>query len=61
MRDERPSVVLDDNPAYDLDILETIYPEDVATLRFISPRDATVRWGSGYTSGVIEVHTRLRR
>ena len=58
-RNALPSVVMDNQP-YQLDILETVRPEEIESLRFLSPSDATTRYGTGYTSGVIEVLTRQR-
>ncbi len=58
-RDDFPSVIMDNGP-YELDILETMRPNQVDTVRYISPSDATIRWGTGYSSGVIEVRTRRR-
>ena len=58
-RNDLPSAVLD-NQRYELDILETMSPDEVLWLRFMSPSDAGVRWGTGYPSGVIEVRTRQR-
>lgn len=58
-RNDLPSAVLD-NQRYELDILETMSPDEVLWLRFMSPSDASVRWGTGYPSGVIEVRTRQR-
>ena len=54
-----PSAVLD-NQRYELDILETMSPDEVFSIRFVSPSDASVRWGTGYPSGVIELRTRQR-
>lgn len=34
--------------------------DNVREIRFIAPRDATTRWGTGYTAGVIMVVTRGR-
>lgn len=58
-RNDLPSAVLD-NQRYELDILETMSPDEVLWLRFMSPSDASIRWGTGYPSGVIEVRTRQR-
>ena len=38
--------------------LHTIPAQDVQTIRFISASDATTRYGTGHTGGVIEVTTR---
>ena len=57
MRRELPTVMMD-GQAYDLDILRNIEPENVEMLRFVNATDASFRWGSEHTSGVIEVRTR---
>ena len=56
-RDDRPAVFVDNQPD-ELQILETMRPNEIHTLQFISPTDATIRFGTGYPSGVIEVQTR---
>jgi hypothetical protein len=38
-----------------LDQLNAIRANDVDTIRYISASDATTRWGTGHTGGVIEV------
>ncbi len=53
-----PVVFVDNVRAGDLERLRTIPLEIVAELRYISAMDATTRWGTGYTGGVIEVITR---
>ena len=58
-RNDLPSVIMDNQP-YQLDILESVRPDEIQSLRFLSPTDATLRYGTGYTSGVIEVETRTR-
>ena len=52
-----PVVFVDNVRAGDLERLRTIPLEIVAELRYINARDATTRWGTGYTGGVIEVIT----
>ena len=56
-RNDFPAVIVD-NQTFDLDYLESMRADLVETIRFVSPSDATVRWGAGYPSGVIEVRTR---
>lgn len=58
-RVDLPSVIMDNQP-YQLDILESVRPEEIQSMRFLSATDATIRYGTGYTSGVIEVITRSR-
>jgi hypothetical protein len=50
-----PVVFLDGVRAGDLQALERFRVEDVEELRYHSARDATTRWGTGYSGGVIEV------
>lgn len=54
-----PSVILDGVPNR-LDILESMRPEEVETLRLINAADATMRYGTGYPNGAILVTTRRR-
>lgn len=54
-----PSAIVDGQPNR-LDFLESMRPDEVETLRFISAADATMRWGTGYPNGAIEVTTRRR-
>lgn len=58
-RNDLPSAIMD-NQRYELEILETMSPDEVFSLRYISPSDASIRWGTGYPSGAIEVRTRQR-
>ena len=58
-RNDLPSAVMD-NQRYELEFLEGMSPDEVFNIRFISPSDASIRWGTGYPSGVIEVRTRQR-
>ncbi len=50
-----PVVVIDNVRAGDLEMLRSISTQNVQQLRYISPSDATTRWGTGYTGGAIEV------
>ena len=58
-RNDLPSAVTD-NQLFELTFLETMPSEMAESLRFITPTDATFRWGTGYPSGAIEVSTRQR-
>jgi len=49
-----------DNQNYSMAYLRGLPAEDVATMRFVSRRDATFRFGGRWGGGVIEVTT-LRR
>lgn len=54
-----PRVVMD-GQQYRLDILETLSPDEVDTITFINAADATMRWGTGYPNGALQVLTRRR-
>ena len=56
-----PKVVLDGAPYGEVDALKSISARTVASIRFISATDATTRYGTGYTGGVIEVQSRSGR
>ncbi|MCI0432057.1 MAG: TonB-dependent receptor plug domain-containing protein [Gemmatimonadetes bacterium] len=43
------------------DVLRTIPLADIRQIRYISAPDATTRWGTGHTGGVIEVQIRGSR
>jgi hypothetical protein len=51
----RPSVVLEGGTPESLDVLRLISADAVAEIRFIEPREATLRYGPGYTAGVVFV------
>ena len=53
-----PHVFLDGVPVGDIEILRTYRAEGIHELRFISARDATTRFGTGYMAGIIEILTR---
>jgi hypothetical protein len=53
-----PRVYVDGMPRGQLDELHRIPADDVETISFISAPDATMRWGTGHTGGVILVMTR---
>ena len=48
-------VYMDNVRAGDITRLESIPVEMVQEVRFLDPRDATFRWGTGHTRGAIEV------
>ncbi|MFQ5703639.1 MAG: hypothetical protein ACE5HT_06425 [Gemmatimonadales bacterium] len=50
-----PPLFIDNVRAGDVDRMQSIMIETVLEVRFIPPRDATTRWGTGYPAGVIEV------
>jgi hypothetical protein len=41
-----------------VEALRDISVEQIRELRFIDAKDATTRYGTGHTSGVIEVYTK---
>ena len=52
---ELPTVYVDNMRVGDLAILSSIPVDEISEIRFISGSDATTRWGTGVTAGVIEV------
>tara|TARA_B100000809_G_scaffold123811_1_gene121955 strand:- start:163 stop:420 length:258 start_codon:yes stop_codon:yes gene_type:complete len=44
----------------DLDDLGAINADDIEYMRFLSATDATIKYGTGFTGGVIEVTSRGR-
>jgi hypothetical protein len=56
-----PTVYVDGRPAGDLTALNAIPTEEISELHYVSPTDATTRWGTGVSGGVIEVITARRR
>jgi hypothetical protein len=55
-----PVVFLDEQRLGGVSTMRGLPVENVHEIRFIAPRDATTRWGTGYTAGVILVVTRSR-
>ena len=54
-----PRVIVDGTPRGTLGELTLISTTDVESIRFLSASDATIRFGTGYAGGAIEV--RLKR
>ena len=52
-----PTVVVDDIQRGELDLLRNIRAEVVAEIRYVNARDATTRYGTGFSGGAIEVTT----
>ena len=52
-----PVVYINDMPHGDLEILRSVSVREIDEIRFISAADATTRWGTGHTGGVIQVRT----
>lgn len=55
---EFPRVVLDRIPQGGLEALRQLPVSDVQEVRFLSAADATVKYGTGYAAGAIEVTRR---
>jgi outer membrane cobalamin receptor len=53
-----PIVYVDGVKAGELEVLRTIPAHDVREIRFVSAADATTRYGTDHTGGVIEVRIR---
>jgi hypothetical protein len=54
----RPRVFVDGVDLGGVDILQRYRVDDVRELRFVEPSDATIRFGTGFGGGAIEVFTR---
>ena len=50
-------VVMDGGVPQDWAVLETLRPNEVHSVRYHNPGDATMRWGTGFPNGLIEVST----
>ncbi len=55
--DRRVPVVLDGGAPQDWAILDSLRPDQVGSVRYHSAADATMRWGTGFPNGLIEVTT----
>lgn len=53
-----PIAYVDDVRLGALDLLRTVMRATVKEIRFISPTDATTRWGTGHSNGVVQVITK---
>jgi hypothetical protein len=53
-----PRVHINDSRAATLDELRSLPSTNVESIQFLSAADATIRFGTGYPGGVIEVRTR---
>jgi hypothetical protein len=51
-------VIVDDMPPREFDFLREIRRENITEIRYLSPSEATLLYGSGYNEGVIKVKTR---
>ena len=55
---QAPHVFLDGQKYGELDILKSISVQTIREIRYFNAADATTKYGTGYTHGVIEVWTR---
>ncbi len=53
-----PVAYVDDVRLGALELLRTVMRASVKEIRFISPTDATTRWGTGHSNGVVQVITK---
>ena len=53
-----PKVKVDELPPMDLESLRDIRVVEIAEIRYINPRDATLRYGTGFSGGIIQVITK---
>lgn len=53
-----PEVFVDHQPFGPTDSLRQLHTESIQEIQFISPGDATTRYGTGYAGGIIYVLTR---
>jgi hypothetical protein len=53
-----PKMMVDDLPPRQLEALRDIRVAEIAEIRYINPRDATFRYGTGYSGGIIKVITK---
>ena len=53
--DRSVAVVLDGSGPQDWAILDSLRPDQVQSVRYHSAADATMRWGTGFPNGLIEV------
>lgn len=56
-----PEVFLDESHYGDVSALTNISVVSVKEVRFLNASEATTKWGTGYTSGVIQVITKTGR
>lgn len=53
-----PVAYVDDVRLGALELLRTVMRASVKEIRFVSPTDATTRWGTGHSNGVVQVITK---
>ena len=49
---------MDDFPPREIEFLHQIRKETIREIRYLDPREATFKYGTGYTAGVFVVTTR---
>ena len=58
--DNQPVVFIDEQRMGGLATMRGLPVENVREIRYVAARDATTRWGTGYTAGVILIVTTVR-
>ena len=53
-----PRVIVDALTPQDLSILETIHRDSILEMRYLTPQEATLRYGTGFPAGAIVVRTK---
>jgi hypothetical protein len=53
-----PRVIVDSLTPQDLSILETIHRDSILEMRYLTPQEATFRYGTGFPAGAIIVRTK---
>jgi hypothetical protein len=53
-----PKMMVDNLPPRELEALRDIRTVSIAEIHYINPRDATLRYGTGYSGGIIRVVTK---
>lgn len=51
-------VMMDGVRVGDVSFLQTVRSDNVIEVRFVNSRDATTRWGTGFTAGAIDIISR---
>ena len=53
-------IMVDETSRRDLDELNSLYSDDIESMRYLSAADATTKYGTGYSGGAIEITSRGR-
>jgi hypothetical protein len=59
-QEEYATVFLDGRRYGNLESLRRLHPSQIETIEYLDARSATTRYGTGYASGIIEVHSKAR-